>query len=518
MAYPYLGLSLPGRRRTLALSMFLLAATAVAACADDGSGKGNGLNAIDAVTDGTGTRQLKGVTTPGNCGGSASNGEDSCLGRADGIYCSTLRDFSAIECKDGTILTGHQCSNAGEKCIGPNGVGSTIQCGADEDLNDDGSPKDPANPDGAGGGGGSPQNFTPHFHAATDELNKYGEECQAEVGLMPAFDCMDFPEIPTLQDGKALTVVDKGGGAMEIQREGRAIAGKFGDEEVALPDGSKQTIKDQWAPRPTCDNPSWASTPCYPGTRVGILKTANAAWAVLCRRQSVQASTNPYFQLIGVIAHNKTSGATCFFDKKTPVTLTKKTFAAPGDPDPKRQKDAVRIWAEPGPSFENCMQCHATGAFIRSPYVRSVALKDEMSDDYFVIGKKFKELWMRDRRGNPDVAEDYPRTLELDDGSCAGCHRLASSSQPRMFANLAVGGPEVDDKSSETRLAKVRNARGVLEPTRWPEGYWMPPSGRRKANLAAWTKEFSAEQASVSLCSNDPTARGCTLAEFAYFK
>jgi hypothetical protein len=51
---------------------------------------------------------------------------DSCKGRADGVYCSQIFDFSAIVCKDQSIQYGLQCANAA-KCLGPNGPG-TLQC------------------------------------------------------------------------------------------------------------------------------------------------------------------------------------------------------------------------------------------------------------------------------------------------------------------------------------------------------------------------------------------------------
>lgn len=52
---------------------------------------------------------------------------DSCAGKEDGIYCSELAEFSAIICKDQSIVGGMQCPN-GAKCLGPNGSGGTLQC------------------------------------------------------------------------------------------------------------------------------------------------------------------------------------------------------------------------------------------------------------------------------------------------------------------------------------------------------------------------------------------------------
>jgi Zn-dependent metalloprotease len=54
--------------------------------------------------------------------------EDSCTGRADGVYCSTLAPYAAIVCSDGSIAGGQQCQGANQTCIGPNGAGTTIQC------------------------------------------------------------------------------------------------------------------------------------------------------------------------------------------------------------------------------------------------------------------------------------------------------------------------------------------------------------------------------------------------------
>jgi Zn-dependent metalloprotease len=54
--------------------------------------------------------------------------EDSCNGRADGLYCSTLAPYAAIVCMAGSIAGGQQCQDANQNCVGPNGPGTTIQC------------------------------------------------------------------------------------------------------------------------------------------------------------------------------------------------------------------------------------------------------------------------------------------------------------------------------------------------------------------------------------------------------
>lgn len=473
-------------RRALALLTLPIAGAAVAACFEEKTEPRT--LAPSAASEGDGARSSFRIASPGDCGGSHLAAEDSCKGRADGIYCSTLRDFSAIKCENEQIVLGLQCSE-GQRCVGASSDGTDIACAAD-DTPGDGAP-------GQRGFGGT-------LAGATDPLNLYAEECQAEVGLMPEFDCLDFPEIPTTQDGERLSVAGSGT-SLVIQKNGRAIPGRLVNEAATA---TTPAVVDQWEPRPKCDNPSWASTPCYPGTRAGLVESGGASWAILCRRQKVQRSDDPNFDLVGVIAHNKKTGATCFFDKApgTPP-VTKRSFPQPGNGDPAIQRAAMRTWAAPDApgSFENCLSCHVAGAFIRTPYVASLKLSAAMdpTGDYKVVGAVFGREWGGARA---------PKNLEVTDADCSSCHRLGATEQTRMFASIATGGADIDDKSSDTRLAKVR---GVA--TRWPSGYFMPPRGRRLGSLEAWEKQFGAERDALHACLRTPGGAGCDRPAFDFF-
>ncbi len=57
---------------------------------------------------------------------SAPTGSDTCVGKADGLYCSPINP-GAFECKNGSIASGQYCV-APKKCVGPNGPGTTIVC------------------------------------------------------------------------------------------------------------------------------------------------------------------------------------------------------------------------------------------------------------------------------------------------------------------------------------------------------------------------------------------------------
>jgi thermolysin len=65
-------------------------------------------------------------------GGDASTQDqfnpDSCEGRADGVYCSQLVDYGAIQCINHSIAGGLPCPETTQKCIGPNGPGTMIMC------------------------------------------------------------------------------------------------------------------------------------------------------------------------------------------------------------------------------------------------------------------------------------------------------------------------------------------------------------------------------------------------------
>lgn len=50
---------------------------------------------------------------------------DSCDGRPDGTYCSSLAPFSAYQCEDGSIAGGVQCPDE-KTCAGPNGPGELV--------------------------------------------------------------------------------------------------------------------------------------------------------------------------------------------------------------------------------------------------------------------------------------------------------------------------------------------------------------------------------------------------------
>ena len=407
--------------RALLASCLIPFAAAFAACSSDPSADRSASSAASEATSGPDVA----IDTPRDCGGSRSL-SPGCFESAGGVVCPTEPEPESAEAQ---------------------GFGAKLR--------------------------------------AADVLNDYGRECQPHVGLMPAFDCLDFPEIPTEQDGVDLVVKERGG-RLVIERGGAIV---WDANDPARTD-------------PRCDNPSWASTPCYPGTRVGLVESGGASWAILCRRQSVQRSDDPDFGLVGVIAHDQKTGATCFFDKNPrSAAITKAAFPQPGAADAATRAAAKRTWAAPAaaPAFENCLECHAAAPFIRSPFVDSVPLSRAMdpTGSYFVVGTVFQRAWAA------------PRALSSEDASCSDCHRIGESRQARMFAHLAIGGPEIDAKSSDTRLAVVSGS-----PTRWPLGFFMPPRGRRLGSLAAWERQYGAERRAMLACLATPGGKGCTLDDF----
>lgn len=466
------------RDRRLAVFCLVLpvvATVAVAGCsAADDQSKIRPL--AGAVTEGSSSSNETSIAQPGECGASGDIIPDRCDGKEDGVYCSLLSDFAAYECKGGQVLKGLQCGTG--KCLGAD-LGGNIQCGQEGDQ-------------AQGLMGAAPP-------GPKDPLTTYAEECQAEVGLMPEFDCMDFPELDTTQDGSKLTVQKKGAGLEVVRADGKAL----------------QTMSDKVTPR--CDDPSWAATPCWPGTRVGVLNGQNGStWAVLCRRGEMQLSTDKDFGLVGVIAHNAKTGGTCFFDRGRGKVVSKtdpakKTvFPQPGAASKTVSTAAQLTWLPPDkpPAFENCLACHGAGPFIRSSYLPK-EIRRKLSDAmdptgaYKIVGSVFQKEWKI----------TTPQELAPAGGSCSdGCHRVANLPQTMMFAHLTFGGPEIDDKSSDSRLAK--DAKG--QPTRWPLGYFMPPGDRGKGTLATWTKSNGGDRDEMLKCfsAKNPKAAGCTLTAF----
>lgn len=81
--------------------------------------------------NGPGTRiacEGSAAPSPPPGGGVDPPAKDSCVGRADGIYCSDASPFSALVCEGGAIAGGTACANQSQRCVGPNGPGQAIQC------------------------------------------------------------------------------------------------------------------------------------------------------------------------------------------------------------------------------------------------------------------------------------------------------------------------------------------------------------------------------------------------------
>jgi hypothetical protein len=93
-------------------------------------------NACDAIPSVDKLVQgAKNIITPPSPPTNIVNGDagppikDTCVGKADGIYCSELAAFSAIQCCNHSICGGQQCAGGtSAKCVGPNGPGTMIVC------------------------------------------------------------------------------------------------------------------------------------------------------------------------------------------------------------------------------------------------------------------------------------------------------------------------------------------------------------------------------------------------------
>lgn len=171
----------------------------------------------------------------------------------------------------------------------------------------------------------------------------------------------------------------------------------------------------------TCDLPDALSGGCqlgngiarYQGTHHDGSAREEVIYLAFCRDSG-----------LGLIGHNQTTGATCFFHYE-PVHSNMAIHPGSNDPDYEAH------WQEPAiMAADQCQGCHQADPFIHTPWVDQ--LKDPRNPDqtlvpilagpanprppYFVLGEEFSQ----------------PISAELPDNVCTTCHRPSCDNRFTM--------------------------------------------------------------------------------------
>jgi hypothetical protein len=222
---------------------------------------------------------------------------------------------------------------------------------------------------------------------------EHAQQCAAEMGTIPGFNCMDGQTIPITVNGVAQT-----------------------------------------QPVAACDKPVQLGLveegQCVPYARFLRLSTgvSTVETVAICRKY--HKSTGPddaTFHDIAMIQHNKATGHTCYF--QSPVDVPHNGLTVPSPSDSSAQ--ASTYWLEP-PSVAiiHCTGCHSADPFIWSPYVIQVADPTHWNP----LGKwdsNFLNLF-------GTAAQTFKPTGNL----CTSCHRMGSGNDCGGFMLSYTVGPK----------------------------------------------------------------------------
>ena len=187
-----------------------------------------------------------------------------------------------------------------------------------------------------------------------------------------------------------------------------------------------------------------------------------------CRKQG---NASGFYGDIAVIQHNKSNGATCFYQALG--TLPGQNVPAPISGESAPWNDGTGHWIGPqGTEGIACTACHDNGAFIRSPYLAQLktaphALPNSASG-YNNLNTPLKYVG-RDFKTNRSWSISTSVAAGDNGTSCTACHRLAVSNHE----DVASGG------DSGTALAFSNTATASSQSSKNPHGnaspIWMRP-------------------------------------------
>ena len=286
-------------------------------------------------------------------------------------------------------------------------------------------------------------------------LADYVEKCEKALGTIPKLDCAEIDEV-------VIWARDAAGKPVRITDEN--VPGK--------------SIRFQKGVN--CVNPSLAGPPdarCMPFAHIGALPgtfNASVVWLADCRRADVLLPFNtPSYESIGLIGHNRETGATCFFDtKRMPQGVSGKDIPNPNEhSNPPSAPRPEQFWLSPremgSSEATRCVRCHSAYPWIRTPAVmhRDVAKMLGVQNDpkYFdleaAVPRKFDPGIPKDghkrpyfivaREGLESVSSKGLWTPKVDDleevKPCQACHRMGGGVFVAREAAQALGMCEFED-------------------------------------------------------------------------
>ena len=225
--------------------------------------------------------------------------------------------------------------------------------------------------------------------AAPPDRAAYAAQCAAEMGPIPAFNCLD---------GALLDIT--------VNQVSQTQPVQICDKPVQLGLGG--------------------GSQCVPFSRLLALNSGkpNVTTIAICRKYFTSAGPHdPRFDDIAMIQHNRTSGRTCFFQSHLEANLDGRFVPSPSD----TTNEAAQYWLDNrpgGPSGITCSNCHAADPFIWSPFV---AQKADLAK-WNALGKYGSNF--------ADLFGGVAKVFQPTANACASCHRFGRGPSSDLACSI----------------------------------------------------------------------------------
>ncbi|MCX6117425.1 MAG: hypothetical protein NT027_07785 [Proteobacteria bacterium] len=289
---------------------------------------------------------------------------------------------------------------------------------------------------------------------------QYTEACKRELGEIPKYSCFEGVEVPIYESGGLVTFENHKGRAQTCDAPTHIRS-----------DLAANTI---------------GANHCVPGTRMGRLKPApgfedKVQIVFICRKyfnrnesrftasdSKVQFSDKVVFDDANVIAHNKETGATCFFvnhiNRKGPGITGEwgydgRQIPQIGSPEGKsfwRSPDEMKVTAN-FLGVQACTECHDNDPFIHVPYNHNVKFKDGsrvLPDDPMGPYRLVGDWFFHRSEGTVTTQKEWAKLSHLVSAEaqpCTECHRIGSGATCSTFTDLATGATSTQFISENNR-------------------------------------------------------------------
>jgi len=288
------------------------------------------------------------------------------------------------------------------------------------------------------------------------QRNEYAKACRDAIGPVRAFSCADGAVVPITVNGEPV-----------------------------------DPTANQTCDRPALlDNGDQSDGQCVPNSRIVSLSTATAQVTAMCRQKKMRDASSMQFDEIDVVAHNPTTGATCWFQA---VPQSGRPVEGASVPSP-TDENVSAIWNDPkaiATGSERCGNCHDAGPTMYSPFVGQVwsVVRVDPFGPYFHVDPENRfgfHAWPTDAL--------HPR-----DNACLGCHRIGIDQTCSQLTQWMSG------------LASPSGADDAAQ--RYPLSHGMPPPiGQTQTS---WNNIYAASVAEIISCCKDPNQPECNRAKIA---